>query len=162
MGAALAVAAPHCGLVLRSVTLLLDHVVASPAGLSPHATCPLTSRGHVARRHTGDTVVFDVQVGLEVLAARLRDGVDGGDEQRTVLTPGGCTAGVLHVGGHVGVAAERVRVLGGDAPTGSQPPVQRSTDDHHLARLTRRPEGLRRTEHLYTVQEHSHRPYRST
>jgi len=29
---------------------------------------------------TGGAVVFDVQIRLEVLAARLSDGVDGGDE----------------------------------------------------------------------------------
>jgi len=98
---------------------------------------------------TGDAVVVDVEVRLEVLAARLRDGVDGGDEQRAVLPPGGAAARVLHVRRHVGVAAERVRVLGRDAAAGRQPPVQRATYDHHVTRLTRRSERLRRTEHLY-------------
>ena len=95
--------------------------------------------------------MLDVEVRLEVLAARLRDGVDGGDEQRTVLPPGGAAARVLHVRRDVGVAAESVRVLGRDAAAGRQSPVQSSTHDDDVARRTRRTERLRRTEHLCTV-----------
>lgn len=93
-------------------------------------------------------LVLDVQVRLEVLAARLRDRVDRRDEQCTILPPVGATASVSHVTRDVSVAAERVCVLGRDTTAGGQATVERATDDDHVTRIAGRGERFRRAEDL--------------
>ena len=60
--------------------------------------------------------VGDLEVGLEVLRAGLRDRVDRGDEHRTVGVTG---ADRLQVAGDVRVAAQGVGVVRRDASTSS-------------------------------------------
>jgi hypothetical protein len=83
--------------------------------------------------HTVDTDVIGLQVGLEVLGARLGDRIHCRDEHRTVLSH---VAVLADVSRDVSVAAHHVTVFTGDAPTRLHASVQGSTDGDQLTRLT--------------------------
>ena len=88
---------------------------------------------------TWDAVVGSLQVGLEVLSARLSDRVHRGDKQRAIASSG---AESVHVLGDVTVASESVGVVGCDTAAGSHATVQRAADDDHVTGIAARREPL--------------------
>lgn len=79
---------------------------------------------------TLDALVGDFEVGLEVLGARLYDGVHGSDEQRAV---GSAAADRVHERRHVRSTAERFGVHAADTPARRpHPPVPRPAHRDHV------------------------------
>jgi len=116
---------------------------------------PKEEEERVRGYYTGNADVVGLQVGLEVLGARLCDRVHRGDEQRAVLP---VVARVADVGRDVGVAAHDVAVVAGDAAAGLHAAVERSADVDDVVERTARVEALVAAVVLQRVCTHNDAP----